>query len=508
MTAELEIINGDVFEPCSLQRELIVDKNTTVFTGNPLHICNIQLTLALDTQVLIHIPSYSSASDFINVEREGDLLRGQNRYVAISGDERCFIELFHQRIRLFLRGNISVSISEISAGNLSSIGSEGKEKTHLYTGVSHKKLCSFTEYNVTVTCIQNQDQVCSFDFPTHCNAILETSSVTFTCLGDKYTAFIFHSDDFDELNLEGHNIIQVNGYPFQHFPMLKSLIFDHNVLSFLPVEVFGNLNFLAHLSLRGNTLATISATIFRSLENLNYLSLRDNRLSSLDVAVFKGLTKLNYLSLRGNNLATLEEESFDATSELKQLDLSYSKLTVLPSGLFEGLVKLESLEIKHNHLIELPSALLQDATNLKTLKCSNNRLAVLHENTFNVTKNLVYLTMYQNKLTKLPKRLFDGLTKLETLKLSDNLITDLHEDMFTGTKNLVYLTMYQNRLTKLPKGLFKGLTKLKTLKLSNNPANTKRFQNVSYWFQFGFVFIKRSISVLNTLSKILIDDGF
>ena len=115
--------------------------------------------------------------------------------------------------------------------------SEAIEKVHSHTGVSQKKLCSSTEYNATITCIQNSDYVCSFGFPTHCNATLETSSVKFTCQGGKYTVLFFHVGDFYELNLKGHNIIQVNGYPFQHFPTLESLILDNNMLSSLPAEV-------------------------------------------------------------------------------------------------------------------------------------------------------------------------------------------------------------------------------------------------------------------------------
>ena len=79
VTAELNIIpswtissNGNVSEPCSLQHNYSVNKNKTVFTGNLLHVCNIQLTVTFDTQILINIPSYSSASDFIYVERQGD----------------------------------------------------------------------------------------------------------------------------------------------------------------------------------------------------------------------------------------------------------------------------------------------------------------------------------------------------------------------------------------------------------------------------------------------------
>ena len=103
VTAELNIIpswtissNGNVSEPCSLQHDHIVDKNVTVFTGNLLHACNIQLTVTLDTRILIDIPSYSSASDFIYVERQGELLRSRSRYVAISGDGCCFTDCFIQ----------------------------------------------------------------------------------------------------------------------------------------------------------------------------------------------------------------------------------------------------------------------------------------------------------------------------------------------------------------------------------------------------------------------------
>ena len=396
------------------------------------------------------------------------LLRSQNRYVAISGDERCFIELFNPRILLFLQGNISVFIYAISASNSSSMRSEAIEKAHLHTGVSQKKMCSFTEYNATVTCIQMSEHICSFGFPTHCNATLETLSVKFTCPGGAYTAIIYHSGDFYELNQKSHNINQVNGYPFQHFPMLKSLILDDNMLSSLPAEVFGNLSLLTHLSLRGNTLAKIYPKIFQSLGQLDYLSLRDNQLTQLDAAVFKGLTKLNYLSLRGNNLATLEEELFNETSVLTELDLSFNKLTALPSGLLRGLTKLESLEIKHNNLTKLRSTLLQDVTNLKTLRCNNNRLVVFHGNTFNVTKNLVKLFMSQNMLTKLPNGLFKGLWKLKVLKLQNNNLIMLEKDIFNETSELTNFYLSNNKLTILPSGLFQRLWKIKVLKLKYN----------------------------------------
>ena len=200
-------------EPCSLHLVYHFDANVTVFTGSQFEICGVELTSSDMAAVIVNVPLHSSASTFVYAERQG-VLTNQNRYVVIEGDGPCVSELFYQNLRLFLQGNISISISEIANDSLL-ISSEVIDEERNESKVSQTNLCSISEFNHTFSCTTSSVLVCSFDFPLHCNATLKTKSVEFKCPSDSfiasYKALVIYSTHIHELNLTSHRIIQIYG---------------------------------------------------------------------------------------------------------------------------------------------------------------------------------------------------------------------------------------------------------------------------------------------------------
>ena len=500
-TAKLNVVpmwnittNGS--EPCSLHLVYHTDENVTVFIGNQFEMCGVKVTSSKEAAIMIRIPIHSSVNSFVYAKKQGILLTNQNRYVVIEGDGPCVSQLLHQKLQLFLLGNISIFISEISTNDSLSIRSVIIDQARNESKINQTKLCPTSEFNYTHVCITNSAQSCSFHFPIHCNASLRTKSVEFECSSDSfmtsYKALVNYPADIHELDLTSHRIVQIYGQPFHRFEALHTIRLDYNSLSTLPPEIFQNLSTLSLLSLKGNFLHTLDDATFRGLNRLNSLSLSDNNLNTLQQGCFRKLFNVTKLYLSNNEFVSLNANLFSDMKSLTTLTLSVSKLQMLPNSLFKGLMNLEILYLNQNKLQNLPKRLFTGLVNLSDLRLSSNQIISLDGNLFNETSKLVYLSLGNNNLTNLPNRIFKGLTKLEKLylhqnklqnlpvvlfsglvnllhlALSSNQVISLDGNLFNETSKLIYLSLRNNNLTNLPNRIFKGLTNLETLYLHQN----------------------------------------
>ena len=540
-TAELNAvpmwnITSNSSEPCSVHLDYYNDEHVTVLTGKQFEMCGVEVTSSKRAAIMIRIPLRSSVDNFMYAVRQGELLTNRNRYVVIEGDEPCVSQLFHQQFQLFLQGNISIFISEISNHSLS-IRSEVIDQARNESKVSQTKLCPISEFNHTLSCITNSTQGCSFDFPLHCNATLRTKSVEFKCPSDSfitsYKALVMYPTNIHELNLTSHRIVQVYGRPFHRFEALHTIRLDYNILSTLPPEIFQNLSTLSLLSLKGNFLHTLDDATFRGLNRLRYLSLNDNNLNTLQQGCFRKLFNLTKLYLRDNEFVYLNENLFSDLMSLTTLMFHRSELQMLPNGLFQGLMNLETLYLCQNKIKYIPIGLFKGLTNLLDLRLQGNQIISLDGDLFNETSKLLFLALGNNNLTGLQNRLFKGLTNLETLYLHQNKLKDLPIGLFKGLNNLLDLSLHNNQiisldsnlfnetskllflslgnnnLTDLPNRLFKGLTNLKTLHLYQNKLKDlpiglfKGLNNLLDLILFNNQVISLDSNIFNETSKLV-----
>ena len=91
--------------------------NVTLFRGSASHSCSLNVTSAQDV-ILLEIQGKDSSVEpsYLYVERVGDLEGCPNKYVAFNEKtELCSSVFIHSNLKIFLQGNISVSVSSIPA---------------------------------------------------------------------------------------------------------------------------------------------------------------------------------------------------------------------------------------------------------------------------------------------------------------------------------------------------------------------------------------------------------
>lgn len=171
-----------------------------------------------------------------------------------------------------------------------------------------------------------------------------------------------------------NNLTNLKNDTLQLLPNLEKIYFTHNVIEHLPENIFKNLQFLGHLSLKDNKLKVLHPSMFRDLLSLKFLSLSYNNLISLPENIFKNNSRINKLNLKGNSLNTLPGKIFDKLEELEYLNIGYNNITQLPVDAFSGLKNTKTLWLKHNKLKTIPINIWRPFRKLKYLNLQNNQL--------------------------------------------------------------------------------------------------------------------------------------
>ena len=429
---------------------LATDGQKTVFAGDTVEICQAKLITYNTTGALLQIAVVISPNTFLYAERKGDLLNCQNRYTVIADVGYCIHLFRHTEIQLFLHGNTTIFINEISVNrSASTCSNQNDDQIEVNPAASQTKYCQIKEFNRSVSCNHFSDNSCYFyDFPHNCDAALNDIEVIFQCYDDSissnYTALLIYPIGAVLLDLTVQNIVGISGSPFGRVRNLKTLVLDYNKLSYLDPQTLKDLSTLTFLSLSGNRLAALHVQLFAQLSMLQTLYLDDNSIESLQLGIFQNLRSLRALYLDENNLIFLHKD------------------------LFSNLTKLTRLSIASNMIFNIATDLFKDLPNLTSLYLHKNQVISLDTYIFSTTRYIIRLDLAYNNLTILPRQLFKGLNKLDRLFLNDNEITSLDRDTFTETPMLNILNLAHNALTYLPSELFNGLSNLEYLFLNNN----------------------------------------
>ena len=159
--------------PCLLSYDNVENQEVISFHGDPGQMCSVQVISSPKTAVLIQLMRRTHPDTFLYVERQGDLHGCQNRYIVISAAGPCISVFKHPNIHLFLQGNITAFLREIPKNSPMCFDDGHENKGVIAMGENQTKLCSTQEFMDTISCILDQDHICSFQFPIACSSIIE-----------------------------------------------------------------------------------------------------------------------------------------------------------------------------------------------------------------------------------------------------------------------------------------------------------------------------------------------
>ena len=466
-----------------------IDVNSTegilIVHGSIHKMCSVQLNATMGAKTLIKMQDdLISSTFFFYVKRVGQVTDCPNRYVPFGvPDQNCSIGFMDSSLQLFLQGNVSVQVAELTSDLVSGQCHElstdfqfamqanqselpANQSCHSVKGYGNAIMCSGWET------IQEPPEICRLDFCQNCTASLGQREVSFECFEGSFKksdkVMMIYSIDLKVMDLTDNNIFRVESSTFKDLFNVQEVKLSGNLLKELPGDVFKGLKDLKHLDVSDNRLVTIPVDLFKDLNNLEELKLSGNLLVTLDVGLFEGLKILNHLDVSGNRLVTIPVDLFKDLNDLQELKLSGNLLIRLDVGSFDNLTKLRKLELQFNQLSHIPVGLFHGLKKLTDLYLFRNDLVTIEDGSFGDLQKLQFLVLFGNRLKTLPSRLFQKLHNMHRIYLYKNQLVQLDESFFHNLRSLVYLNVYHNNLSVLPKRLFRGLEKLERLFLAYN----------------------------------------
>lgn len=320
------------------------------------------------------------------------------------------------------------------------------------------------------------------------------------------------------LNLNGNNLMELNGQNMAHLVSLRSLLLSENIIASVTSDCLDNLTNLTAIDLSNNRIKFMPSRSLHKLKKLLVLNLSHNKLTTISPGFLFSVTSLLDLNLSHNSLIGVDQNQFNYLQHLKHLDLSFNKLKVLKHDWFQhlvklltldlsrnqfsainnlmfvnmvklvkldlssnnisslgtvsfkGLVSLQSIDLKNNYIYRLPYRVFSLMLNLESLDLSNNPIKNL-KNAFHDNHQLRLLKL--NNLTEIihiGKGSFDSLNNLEELSISGNIkLESIHANALAPLKNCKYLNLTHNKLKSIPRHFLDGLHKLRSISLFENP---------------------------------------
>ena len=504
---------------CSIHHD--EDGQVAYFQGDPNRTCSAQVMTDSGAATLIKIPKREDNASFFSLyfEKEGVLGNCESKYVLIREQRwACNVAIVRDIIKLYLRGDVNLTMIQISAMNASSsTQTEGsfpsevsstsgsspssclKDSAEIfYDDDATQELeitwCDTKVFNYTLTCDLEVTSSCRITLPVDCNNTIGPHQVTYSCpesTSKNQSVLVLYPDDTSVLDLSWNNIARLETHSFSGLLLRVLYLYDNQMEELIDGDFHG-LRYLEQLWLSGNKLTKLESGVFQGLHNLDILALYENRmvdlniglfreltrltrldldtcqLRALSVGVFQGLRNLNKLYLYSNHLVRLDVGLFDELTSLRFLSFSNNELIDLPVGVFHGLGSLNSLYLYGNRLVTLDVGLFWDVPRLTSLSLAKNALATIPPALFHKMSNLMWLFLQSNELVTLDAESFLNSSKLTYIDLSDNNLTGVPQGVFQGLVMLKSLFLQLNDLSSVDKDLFQGLSALKVLALQEN----------------------------------------
>ena len=140
---------------------VVKNRSNWVFTaGDSATICSIQIETSLEFGIHVQIPQLMPPVSFMYVEKLGDLLDCQNKYVVITADEPCDTFFSNSKFKLHLIGNTGVKISDIS---MNQSPADCLISITEYPEMSDIHVCTTKEFNFSISCATFSNGICSLE---------------------------------------------------------------------------------------------------------------------------------------------------------------------------------------------------------------------------------------------------------------------------------------------------------------------------------------------------------
>ena len=436
------------------------ESETLQIHGSITEMCNLQLESTSQSTTLSVLLTDIVDDFVIYIERLGDLLHCQNKYLILKGtNQPCEITFVHSELEVWIHGSVNVLVTEMSTTD--HFQSLPCPESDLGTSkVSQIPDCdNIKGYNHISTCQPRNDYVywdssftddpvvCSLDFPENCTANL----------GDR-EVFIQYSNKFSQEN---------QNWAIMYPSNINALDLTFNSIVNIQPNAFQGLDNVRVLNMTNNALVSLDVGVFHNMKNLNYIDLTYTQLEIIHVKVFQGLPSLVYLDIDYNELITVQVGLFDRLFNLMHLDLQFNKLVVLDAYLFKDLYNLTYIDLDNNQLAAVHPEVFKGLYQLEYLHLDYNQLTSLDAGLFSDLYNLIYLDLKVNRFVSLQPTLLQNLHNLKTLLLGENQLNKLDRDLFQGTKNLQFLDLSENRLNVIPN--IRNLNHLSYFRLNDNP---------------------------------------
>ncbi|XP_057655817.1 uncharacterized protein LOC130893605 [Diorhabda carinulata] len=280
---------------------------------------------------------------------------------------------------------------------------------------------------------------------------------------------VINPENLITLDLSFNNITVLENYQFHNYTHLTRANLSHNIIDYLPRDVFKSHIKLEVLCLSHNNLKAIPFQAFSFIESLKELDLSHNKLVTFLDHFFKFNKYIEVLLLNNNNLTKITSNSFADLTDLKRLDLSHNSLTFISRGLFDSLSHLQYLNLASNPLMNMASGTFRGLSNLRILNLSDNRLTQLTFGLLHFSPLLSSISIDNTLIEVIHNTELLGVPKLNILTLKRNKKLKFIETyVFADTPVLSELDISGCNLTFLPQSIA-NLTYLTKLNISDNP---------------------------------------
>lgn len=249
------------------------------------------------------------------------------------------------------------------------------------------------------------------------------------------------------INLSSNNITNITSGIFgtSELPLkfLHTINLRNNSVAHVDSSTFDNTGNIELLDLGKNQLVHVNLTT-TGLLNLKYLLLDNNLLTLIPVLVFGSHSSLRAFRLSANKgIKSIPDFSFQSVGSIELLDLSGCRISEVGTNAFYGLSKLISLNLTNNILATIPSSSFQSLGSLETLKIGGNIFETIANSSFVPLANLKYLEIINvTTLASIQQDAFSFSANIEEIVVSQcRRLTYIPETIFHHTLMLRVLDL-------------------------------------------------------------------
>ena len=248
---------------CQLTWNTTESSNKSILTSNSTTTCIAHIKADVELGILIQIAESVPPGTFVYIEKVGyNVSDCRNKHVVITADDPCKIVFSTSELHLFVQGHATVIISDISVKHSQAICQNSVTE---YPKVSDMQVCPTNEFNLTISCFESPNQVCSFELQSDCYVALRNRYVKFNCLNDNiqanHTALIIYPDLIKELDLSDQDVSEIGEDAFLGVTITEKVDLSNNKISKLHPQAFNGIRSVRLLHLQGNQIETLDINI-------------------------------------------------------------------------------------------------------------------------------------------------------------------------------------------------------------------------------------------------------